>query len=289
MAQKATMVRRGPSVSVVSPDLVEPIAPPVRESEALLSLHIETVFRPQAYGIAKRVLDVIAAGLALVLLSPLLLIAALLVRFTSPGPVLFRQQRVGEGGRVFMMYKFRSMRVDADSMLHQLAYERFVQGQGGDGKVGHDVLTLAGLVPVDVVGAADSGGARPGQLRAALQRLRAALASTDPRVTGVGHLLRLTSLDELPQLYNVLVGDMSLVGPRPPIPYEVRYYKTKHLRRLSVLPGLTGFWQVYGRNRVSFEQMVDMDIAYIESRSFWLDLKLLLLTVPSMVLHRTAK
>ncbi|MGH2515058.1 MAG: sugar transferase, partial [Ktedonobacterales bacterium] len=111
----------------------------------------------------------------------------------------------------------------------------------------------------------------------------------DPRITPFGALLRLTSIDELPQLFNVLLGDMSLVGPRPPIPYEVRMYQRKHLLRLAIQPGVTGIWQVYGRNRVPFEQMVDMDIEYIKTRGFWLDLKLLLQTVPALFASRAEK
>jgi lipopolysaccharide/colanic/teichoic acid biosynthesis glycosyltransferase len=239
------------------------------------------------YRIAKRALDLIVSATVLLLLSPVLLLTAVLIKLTSRGPVLFVQQRVGEGGRIFPMYKFRSMYTDADHRLHQIAYARFIDGKGGNGKVTEEALALAGVTLPEPAPGADVR--QRGWLRRQLHRLRPLLRAEDPRITPLGAVLRLTSLDELPQLYNVLIGDMSLVGPRPPIPYEVRLYQRKHQLRLAVQPGVTGIWQVYGRNKVPFERMVDMDLEYIMRRSFWLDLKLILLTVPAVLISRCGK
>jgi lipopolysaccharide/colanic/teichoic acid biosynthesis glycosyltransferase len=211
------------------------------------------------YAPAKRALDIAVSATALVTLTPLFLLVAALIKITSPGPVFFRSQRVGEGGHIFTMLKFRSMRSDADPRLHKKQYMEFLAGRGGNGKVSED---------------SEEGAQRkPGWFH-----------SDDPRVTTIGAFIRRTSIDELPQLFNVLRGEMSLVGPRPPIPYEVRHYEPDHLVRLAVCPGLTGIWQVYGRNKVEFWVMVSMDQWYIEHRSLYLDLKLMLLTVPVVIL-----
>lgn len=236
---------------------------------------------PASYRIAKRTLDVAVSLTVLLVLSPLLITAAILIRATSRGPAIYRQRRVGEGGRIFTMYKFRSMYQNSDPTLHRHAYARFLRGGSGNGKV--DRETLAELAPqaASRLEMPDSLSHRP--FKRLWLRFVFALTTEDPRVTPVGAILRRTSIDELPQLFNVLIGDMSLVGPRPPIPYEVRLYTPHHLGRLAVTPGVTGIWQVYGRGRVPFEQMVDMDLEYIASRSFWLDLRLMLLTVPSVL------
>ncbi len=245
---------------------------------------------PLAYRIAKRTLDIVLSVSVLLLVSPLLLLTAVLIRLTSKGHALFTQQRVGEGGRIFTMYKFRSMYVDADHSMHKLAYAHFVGGKGGDGKVTKETLALTAATeeqrpePDDDVERVYPP--RRGWLDRKFDRLRPLLRAEDPRITPIGAVMRMTSIDELPQLLNVLLGDMSLVGPRPPIPYEVRMYQRKHLLRLTVKPGVTGVWQVYGRNRVPFEQMVGMDIAYIHHRSFWLDLKLIVLTVPALLVGK---
>lgn len=245
------------------------------------------------YRIAKRTLDIIVSATILLLLSPLLALTALLIKLTSPGPALFSQQRVGEGGRIFTIYKFRSMYSDADHSLHQIAYTHFVQGKGGNGKVTKESLALAGWSPTASVADDDAVETIPvkqrGWLRLRLHRLRPLLHAEDPRITPIGALIRVTSLDEFPQFFNVLSGDMTLVGPRPPIPYEVRLYQHNHLQRLTVRPGVTGIWQIYGRNKVPFERMVEMDIEYIKSRSFWLDVKLLLITAPAVLLSRAGK
>jgi lipopolysaccharide/colanic/teichoic acid biosynthesis glycosyltransferase len=195
----------------------------------------------------KRALDIAGALVALVLLGPLMLLVALAVALSSPGPVIFRQTRVGQGAQPFAFYKFRSMRVGVGDEVHRQFVARLIEP-------GH---------------AAEGTGATP------IYKLR-----HDPRVTPIGRLIRKTSLDELPQLFNVLKGDMSLVGPRPPIPYEMTHYQPWHLRRiLSVKPGITGLWQVDGRSRVGFNDMVRMDLRYIRDCSLALDLKILLKTV----------
>jgi lipopolysaccharide/colanic/teichoic acid biosynthesis glycosyltransferase len=223
------------------------------------------------YTPAKRALDVLASAMALVILSPVFLLVAGVIKFTSPGPVFFRSQRVGEGGHIFSMLKFRSMRSDADPRLHKKIYMDFLAGRGGDGKVSHSALDADGSGK----SAADGAERTPGWFH-----------SDDPRVTTIGAFIRRTSIDELPQLLNVLRGEMSLVGPRPPIPYEVRHYAPEHLVRLAVRPGLTGIWQVYGRNKVPFDIMVYMDQWYIEHRSLYLDVKLMILTAPVVIRAR---
>jgi lipopolysaccharide/colanic/teichoic acid biosynthesis glycosyltransferase len=237
---------------------------------------------PGVYFMAKRGLDILGSAIILALASPLLLLVALLIRLTSPGPIIYRQQRVGKGGRIFTMFKFRSMRRGADHDLHRQAYARFVRGHAGSGKV--DAATLAELAPAARQHRATAQLGRQG----VLALVRAWLTPEDPRVTWIGHLIRRASIDELPQLVNVLRGEMSLVGPRPPIPYEVRLYSPRHLRRLEVTPGVTGMWQVCGRGVVPFDQMVDMDIIYIAYRSFWLDLRLLARTLPAVLRSRGA-
>lgn len=209
--------------------------------------------RRQGYRIVKRGLDVVAAALLLVLLLPTMLMIALAVRLTSRGPVLFRQERCGHGGRPFEMLKFRSMRVDCDDEVHR----RYVTA----------------LLTQD---AAPDGGA------AGVYKL-----TRDPRVTPLGRLLRRTSLDELPQLLNVLRGDMSLVGPRPALPWEVELYDSHHRRRLEVPPGLTGLWQVSGRSLLTMRQALELDVAYVDRCSTLLDLRILLRT-PAAVCRRSS-
>ena len=197
--------------------------------------------------ILKRGMDVTGSMFALIALSPLLLLITLAIKLTSPGPALFRQKRVGEGGRTFMFYKFRSMRHNSDPGLHREYITRMIEGQ-------------------DV---AQRGGAVDGVYKVV----------NDPRVTPVGRFLRRSSLDELPQFFNVLKGEMSLVGPRPPLPYEVELYSPWHRRRvLEAKPGITGMWQVYGRCRTNFDETVRLDLRYLDQWSLWLDVKILLKT-----------
>jgi lipopolysaccharide/colanic/teichoic acid biosynthesis glycosyltransferase len=193
----------------------------------------------------KRGLDIAGAVTGLVVLSPVFGLAALAVKFSSPGSIIFRQLRVGLGGRPFVMYKFRSMVVGAEQQRDRLQAANEVDG------------------PVFKI-------------------------QKDPRVTCVGRLLRCTSIDELPQLWNVLNGDMSLVGPRPPIHHEVAQYEGWQRRRLEVTPGLTCIWQVSGRTQVSFTHWMRMDRQYIRSRSPWTDLVLILKTIPAVLTRRGA-
>jgi lipopolysaccharide/colanic/teichoic acid biosynthesis glycosyltransferase len=196
---------------------------------------------------AKRALDVVLSTILLVDLLPVFGLCALAIRLESRGPVLFRQQRIGQDGQPFTMLKFRSMYVDADARAHQAFVTSFIRGTAegqptGDGQVYKLVR--------------------------------------DSRVTRVGRWLRKTSLDELPQLINVLRGEMSLVGPRPPLPYEVAQYTPADLRRLAARPGITGLWQVSGRSKTTFAEMVALDLAYIRTRSLRTDLAILLKTIP---------
>jgi lipopolysaccharide/colanic/teichoic acid biosynthesis glycosyltransferase len=200
--------------------------------------------------LAKRVLDIIGSAAFLVASSPLLLFVSALVKLTSNGPVLFPQQRVGADGRPFQMFKFRTMHINNDDRIHKEYMEKFIRSSRPS--------VVGSNVPFKIV--------------------------DDPRVTKIGHFLRRSSLDELPQLWNVLKGDMSLVGPRPPIPYEVVRYKRWHQRRiLEAKPGITGLWQVKGRSRTTFDEQVRMDLRYAKDPSVWADLKILLATPRAVI------
>ena len=190
----------------------------------------------------KRAIDIVGASLGLLLASPILLAAAVAVKISSPGPIIFAQRRAGLGGRPFSMYKFRSMYIDAEALKAKL---RHLNEQDGP----------------------------------------AFKIKNDPRVTPVGRFLRSSSIDELPQLINVLQGHMSLVGPRPPTFDEVTKYRTWYGRRLDVTPGITCIWQVIGRNQVTFETWMRMDIQYILNYGLRQDLTLLIATVPAVLLR----
>lgn len=208
---------------------------------------------------AKRVLDVTIVIFALLALWPLFLLLALLIKLDSSGPAFFVQERVGARRRVkngravwepckFRMYKFRSMRHNADQGVHQAYIQAFVQGNlSANGADGQPKFKMA----------------------------------TDARITRLGRFIRKTSLDELPQLLNVLKGEMSLVGPRPVPEYEVALYKDEHYVRLLALPGLTGLWQVKGRGEVTFEEMMKLDLEYVRNQSLSLDLWILVMTIPA--------
>jgi len=188
----------------------------------------------------KRLTDVSISLLVLFLLSPILLIVIMAIEIESRGPIFFKQQRVGKVGKIFTLYKFRSMVPDAEKM-----FESVVAQKGGD-----------------------------------IIRFK---AKDDPRITRVGRILRKLSIDEIPQLMNVLMGHMSLVGPRPPVPLEVERYTSWHKKRLRVRPGLTGLWQVSGRSELPFEDMVRLDIYYIENWSLWMDFRIILRTIPTVL------
>ena len=196
--------------------------------------------------ILKRTFDLLFSALAILLLLPVWLLIALLIKLDSKGPVFYTQERVGMDGRLFLLYKFRTMTAGADPELHREYQRAFIAGRA-EANLGDEQKPTYKLL-------------------------------SDPRVTRIGKMLRRTSLDEVPQLLNVLAGDMSMVGPRPPIPYEVEAYELWHRKRLDMKPGLTGLWQVSGRNRLPFEEMVRLDLFYIENWSLLLDLKIILRT-----------
>ena len=191
--------------------------------------------------LVKRIFDIIIAAILLVLLIPVFVGVAIAIRLEDPGPILFKQTRVGRWGELFTMWKFRSMFTDAEERKKELMEQNEMEG-------------------------------------GVLFKMK-----DDPRITKVGRIIRKTSIDELPQLWNVLKGDMSLVGPRPPVPAEVDQYSLSDRRRLEVIPGITCIWQISGRSDIPFDQQVELDAQYIESQSFWTDIKILLKTVPALL------
>jgi len=207
--------------------------------------------------VAKRFVDLSLAGLVVIVFAPLLAVIALMVRLLSPGPVLFRQIRAGKDGNPFTFYKFRTMRHDTDDTLHREYATNFI-------------------------------GGKELRLRDEDKDEKVYKMPNDPRVTSIGRILRKTSLDELPQLFNVIKGDMSLVGPRPPICYELTIYKEWHKRRLRAKPGITGLWQVSGRSSVPFHDMVLLDLYYINRWSLLLDLEIMVKTIPVVLYGKGA-
>jgi lipopolysaccharide/colanic/teichoic acid biosynthesis glycosyltransferase len=198
--------------------------------------------------VVKRAIDIVGSGALLLVLSPFLTVIVALIKITSKGPVIFEQERLGQFGARFKCLKFRTMYSNNDPKIHQEYVQQFIAGKDGLSKSEGSAPPVYKLVK-------------------------------DPRVTTIGGFLRKTSLDELPQFWNVLRGDMSLVGPRPPLPYEFEVYDIWHRRRvLEVRPGVTGLWQVSGRNRTRFDEMVRLDLRYCQNWSIWLDLKILLAT-----------
>jgi len=199
--------------------------------------------------IKKIFFDTAGSAIAILFFAPLFLIIAAAIKATSRGPVFFRQERVGLNGKTFIFYKFRSMKTNNDPLKHKEYITRFINQQ-------------------------KNAAIEPGIFK----------LTNDSRITGVGHFIRKTSLDELPQLINVLKGDMSLVGPRPPIPYECDLYDIWHRRRLlSGKPGITGLWQVMGRSRTTFDEMVRLDLKYLREWSLLLDLKIILMTPKAVI------
>lgn len=226
---------------------------------------MQTLEKRRLYFVCKRCMDVLLSLLFLVVMFPLLFLIALAIKLDSPGPVLYKQERVALRNRsaealakrqlrTFTMLKFRTMHHNASPDVHQQFVRALIQG---------DELDLARLKQ---------------EMKSAVNKL-----GNDRRITRLGKFLRRTSLDELPQLWNVLRGEMSLVGPRPPLPYEVAEYKPHHWKRLASIPGCVGLWQVSGWNTLNFEQMVELDVWYIEHQSLWLDLKILLKTVSAVL------
>jgi lipopolysaccharide/colanic/teichoic acid biosynthesis glycosyltransferase len=218
--------------------------------------------------VAKRLLDIAGSAALLAVLSPVFFVVAALIKWTSKGPVFFRQERVGQHAKPFTMLKFRTMRVDAGHELHQQYVSQFIQ----NGQAKSAEAKTAEAKTVDTKPAGESSSQPVFKI------------VNDPRVTPLGHFLRRSSLDELPQFWNVLIGEMSLVGPRPPLPYEVKVYKRWHRRRLFVAkPGITGLWQVTGRSRTTFDEMVRLDIRYAKNPSVWTDVKILLATPRAVI------
>jgi exopolysaccharide biosynthesis polyprenyl glycosylphosphotransferase len=258
VAVSRAMQKLGRRVYVI-PDLFM-LAFPNASLDGFGGIPVIDLGQPSLHGgqrLVKRTFDIVTASVGLVLLSPLLLVTALAIKLESPGPVIYRQERVGENGRVFTLLKFRSMRAGADTKVHREYVTRLIE---------------------ENLSVQDLATSNQGTLKLA----------GDSRITRIGKFLRKTSIDELPQFWNVLRGEMSLVGPRPPLPYEVAVYKEWHKRRLEAIPGVTGLWQVKGRNQVSFDEMVRMDLEYIARQSLWLDIKILALTPWQLVAGRGA-
>jgi lipopolysaccharide/colanic/teichoic acid biosynthesis glycosyltransferase len=203
--------------------------------------------------IACRLLDLTVAALLIVLLAPLFAVLAVAITIDSRGSVIFSQRRVGRGGRLFTVHKFRTMQSEASPENHKDYVLQLIDGAEDTGDDG-ELFKL----------------------------------SADSRVTRVGRVLRKSSLDELPQLWNVLRGEMSLVGPRPTIEYEVEKYPPSWFARFAVRPGMTGLWQVSGRSKLTYEQMIQLDIEYARNRSLWANLRILVLTIPAVLFGRGA-
>ena len=222
----------------------------------MATLYPDLVQRDEATRVSrmiKRAIDVVGSATALIILAPIFLAIAVAIKLSSPGPILFRQKRIGHYGGTFTFLKFRSMYSVNDSQIHMEYVKRFIAGNGHSGSAEKQDNIVYKL-------------------------------TEDPRVTPVGRFLRRTSLDELPQFLNVLSGEMSLVGPRPPIPYELEAYDVWHRRRLlEVKPGITGLWQVNGRSRLQFDDMVRLDLKYAKAWSLWLDIKILLQTPRAVI------
>jgi lipopolysaccharide/colanic/teichoic acid biosynthesis glycosyltransferase len=240
---------------LISLQMVKLAIPQKREGQNLVKTWRMSVPQPARRmlpngALGKRGLDLAVGGLALAMISPLMLLIALAIRLDSRGPALFRQQRIGRGGEPFWMWKFRSMQVNSGDQPHRSAAEAWF-------------------------------AARPAPRGYKIDR--------DPRVTRVGRVLRHTSLDELPQLVNVVRGEMSLVGPRPAIPYELAFYEPAYFARQAVKPGMTGLWQVLGRDRLPAAEMMSLDVRYVRERSLGLDLWILAMTIPSLLGHRPRK
>lgn len=214
------------------------------EIESTLQAQKTTWLKGTKYLALKRGIDIFLVLMLLLLFGIVMLLIALAIKLHSPGPIFYRQIRIGKDGRPFHMLKFRSMRIGNDSDLHRTYVQRLIREN-----------------------------TRPEDLGATSLKLQ-----HDSRITGIGRILRTLGLDELPQLFNVLRGEMSLVGPRPPLPYEYEVYDEWHKQRLQVRPGITGLWQTTAHNLVSFDQMVLIDMQYIAAVSLWLDLKIILRT-----------
>ena len=208
-------------------------------------LNKDNIEKHHFYRFTKRLFDILASLIGLVILSPVFLIVAIAIKIDDGGPIFYNQERIGKNGKEFKMYKFRSMKVNADQELEKLIHKNEVDG--------------------------------------AMFKMK-----DDPRITRVGKFIRKTSIDEFPQLLNVLFGQMSIVGPRPPLPREVKMYTDYDWQRLYVRPGCTGLWQVTVRNSVGFHEMVNIDLEYIQKRGFWLDIKIMFKTIKVIFVPNSA-
>lgn len=203
-------------------------------------LHTKINYKITAFVLAKRFFDIIISIFALIVLSPIILLAVIIIKLDSKGPVIFLQDRVGKNGKIFKMYKFRSMYTDAEIRLREIRHLNEAKGH---------IFKI----------------------------------KDDPRITRVGKFIRKSSIDELLQLINVIKGEMSLVGPRPPLPSEVKKYTIKQKLRLAVTPGMTGLWQVSGRSNLTFDEMIKLDLYYIKNKNILLDFIILLKTIPAVL------
>ncbi len=218
------------------------------ESEIKSSYYLQA----NQYIFFKHIFDTFLALILIFLFGPLMLAVSIGIIISSPGPIIYRQKRIGKDGIPFILYKFRSMQITNNPDLHREYVQKLIKENIKPKDLGKDNLKFLG----------------------------------DPRITGLGKYLRKYSIDELPQLFNVLKGDMSIVGPRPPMPYEYDIYAKWHKQRQSVLPGITGLWQVTKHNTVPFDEMVHIDLTYIQTMNFWLDLKIIILTPFEMIRGR---
>ncbi len=224
--------------------------PSARAASTALAYEHASDLAASADSAIKRMCDVIASLLGIIMLIPVWIIVALAVRLSDGGPAFFTQKRVGLDGTTFTMFKFRTMHVDAEAMKASLA-----EANEADASAGNSVMFKM---------------------------------ANDPRITRIGAFLRKTSIDELPQLFNVLRGDMSLVGPRPPLPSEVAQYEPRVLGKFAVRPGITGLWQISGRSNLSWDETVHLDLSYAQHRSLTLDAWIMLQTVPALLRHEGA-
>jgi exopolysaccharide biosynthesis polyprenyl glycosylphosphotransferase len=235
-------------------NIIEELLSEGKETDDFFPLDLDETIKHRGFeAYLKRGMDVIGSIAGILLFGPIMVLTGIAIKINSPGPIIFKQFRLGKKGTRFPFYKFRSMYWNADDAIHRKYVNSLIQG--------------------------DLKKINQGDRETPLYKMK-----SDPRVTPVGKIIRKTSIDELPQFFNVLKGEMSLVGPRPPIPYEIEKYKPWHLRRvLEVKPGITGLWQVDGRSRTSFDGMVRLDLRYAQNWSLWLDLKILLKTVRAVI------
>ena len=224
--------------------------PTARAASTALAFEHASDLAASADNAIKRMCDIFTALFGIILLTPLWIIVAAMVRLNDGGPAFFTQERIGLDGKTFTMFKFRTMRVDAEELKASL-----MEANEADSSAGNSIMFKM---------------------------------ANDPRITRIGSFLRKTSIDELPQLFNVLRGDMSLVGPRPPLPSEVAQYEPRVMGKFAVRPGITGLWQISGRSNLSWDETVHLDLSYAQHRSLTLDTWIMLQTIPALLRHEGA-